>query len=213
MNKRAFILFVLALVSLTVWLASCTEDKIYDIVISDTVCPDSVFKQNSASEVFRDTVYVGMGAEVDSALARNGYSRSDISAAVLNGGYYTVTSFTEPDSLNTDWDITGAIYIQRTDVVPPEEVPLIRYTGASVRDAWGVNVVIPLDTAGVRIINEALADFLSPPYTALPQFRLRVQNGNCEPNPSVNNRIRFEWTACLDVQLIGSQTTSALDPF
>jgi hypothetical protein len=214
MKRSSFILFVLALVCLTIWLASCTEEKIFDIVIGDSVCPDSTFKQNSASEVFTDTVYVQAGAEVDSTLARNGYSRADIKSAVLNGGYVTVTDFVVPDHPGNDWLIGGAILIQRTDGAQPgPEDTLITYTEQSVADAWGVDVTVPLHDGGVAIINQALEDFLEPPYTTYPAFRLVVLNGDCDPNPSANDRIIFEWLACLQVQLVGTKSTDALDPF
>lgn len=214
MKRSSFIPFVLALACLTVWLASCTEDKKFDIVVGDVVCPDSTFEQDSASEVFTDTVYVQAGHEVDSTLARNGYSRADIKSAVLNGAYVTVTEFTVPDHPGNDWIISGAIMIQRTDLpgVQPEDT-LVKYSRQSVAEAHGVEVTVALHEDGVAIINQALQDFLEPPYDVYPAFRLVVLNGDCEPDPSAGDRVQFEWLACLQVQLVGTKSTETLDPF
>jgi hypothetical protein len=216
MKRRSFLPFVLALVCLTVWLASCTEEKKYDIVIGDAVCPEDPFEQDSATENFRDTVYVETSAAIDSTLQRNGYSRRDIKSAILNGGFYTVTDFTQPSGPNDDWVIGGAILIERLDdqdnVLDGPDT-LISYKEQSVLAAWGVDVVAPLHSDGVDLINDGLADYLEPPYTAQLRFRLIVVNGDCEPNPSAGNRIQFEWLACLNVQLVGTRTTDVFDPF
>jgi hypothetical protein len=210
MKKSYFIRFVISLVCLAVWLASCTEDKVYDIVIGDSLCPQDTFVQNSASEVFTDTVYVEMGTNVDDALAEYGYSRSSIKTAVLNGGFYTVTEFTPPVPYH-DWRITGSVMIQRIDVPGPEDT-LISYVGRSVEAALGIDVVTPLHEDGVGVINQALADFLDDP-TVYPSFRLVVLNGNCTPDPSEADRIKFKWLTCLQLQLIGTDSSDTLDPF
>ncbi len=209
MRKNTFIPFVIALVAiLGALLAGCEEDKIYDIVIGSDLCPDTVFTQNSASEIFTDTVYVEAGDDIDDALKENGFSRESIKAAILNGAYYSVTEWVPPDPPQTDWKISGTIMIQRTDV-PGLEDTLIVYTEASVKGALGVEVAANLAPGGVDIVNQALEDFLDG---ANPAFRLVVLNGDCDPNPSASNRIQFKWYACLQVQIVIEETTSVFDP-
>ena len=192
------------------WLAGCDEEKIYDIVIGSDVCPDSTFTQNSASEVFTDTVYVKVGDDLDDSLEKNGYSRSSIKSAILNGAYYKVTEWVPPAPPQTDWIISGAIMIMRTDLPGPQsEDTLIVYTEASVRAALGVKVTARLHADGVDVINQALEDFLDG---FNPSFRLVVLNGDCDPNPSLNNRIQFVWYACLQMQIVIEETTSVFDP-
>ena len=210
MRKNTFIPFVVVLVAIFgAWLAGCDEEKEYDFVIGDDLCPDTTFTQNSASEVFTDTVYVEVGTDIDDALKKNGYSRSSIKAAILNGAYYTVTEWVPPASPQTDWKISGAITIQRTDVLGPEDT-LIVYSEASVKGALGNDVAARLHQDGVDVVNQALEDFLDG---ANPEFRLVVLNGDCEPNPSLNNRIQFKWHACLQVQIILPAKTDVFDPF
>jgi hypothetical protein len=205
MTKRSFIVFILALVGLSVWLAGCTEEKVFDIVIGDGVCPEEDFEQDSESEVFTSTVTVAAGAEIDSTLARNGYSRSDISSVVLNGATYVVTMY-EGD---TDWEISGAILIQRTDVSPVLEDTLLSYSEASVPGSLHNPQTAAITAAGADIINQAFEDFLAG---ANPEFTFIVVNGDCEPNPEPENRIVFNWTACLQVQLIGTTTADIFEP-
>jgi hypothetical protein len=204
MKKQYFMVFILALVCLSAWLAGCTEEKFFDIVIGDEICPDSTFDQNSASEVFTDTVYVAAGAEVDSALARSGYSRSDIKSAILNGITYVVTEY----SGATNWIIGGEIHIQRMDVAGPEVV-LLAYDEASVPGTLNNPRVAVPTPEGADVVNQMLEDFLAG---ANPEFRLVVVNGDCSPNPSDVNRIVFKWTACLQVQLIGATSSDVFDP-
>ena len=211
MRKNTFIPFVIALVAiLGALLAGCEEDKIYDIVIGSDLCPDTVFTQNSASEIFTDTVYVEVGTDIDDALKKNGYSRESIKAAILNGAYYSVTEWVPPAPPQTDWKISGAIMIKRTDLGPlaPEDT-LVVYSEASVKGALGKEVAAKLAPGGVDIVNQALEDFLDG---ANPVFRLVVLNGDCDPNPSASNRIQFKWYACLQVQIVIEETTSVFDP-
>jgi hypothetical protein len=209
MRKNSFIPFVIALVAiLGAWLAGCDEEKKYDIVIGSDICPDTVFTQDSASEIFTDTVYVEAGEDIDDALKKNGYSRSSIKAAILNGAYYTVTEWVQPSPPQTDWKISGAITIQRTDVPGPEDT-LVVYDHASVKGALGNNVTAKLDPGGVDIVNQALEDFLDG---ADPAFRLVVLNGDCDPNPSLSNRIQFKWYACLQAQIVLEETSKVFDP-
>jgi hypothetical protein len=205
MRKRSFIVFILALVCLSAWLAGCTEEKTYDIVIGDSVCPEDEFEQNSASEVFTSTVTVSAGAEIDSVLAENGYTRSDLSSVVLNGATYEVTMYEGA----TDWVISGSILIQRTDVSPTLEDTLLSYSEASVPGSLHNPQVAAITAAGADIINQAFEDFLDG---ANPEFTFIVVNGDCEPNPTSENRIVFNWIACLQVQLIGTTTTEVFEP-
>jgi hypothetical protein len=209
MRKNTFIPFVIALVAiLGAWLAGCDEEKEYDIVIGDDLCPDTTFTQNSASEIFTDTVYVEAGEDIDDALKDNGFSRSSIKAAILNGAYYSATEWVPPTPPQTDWKISGAIMIQRTDVPGPEDT-IVVYTEASVKAALGKEVVARLADGGVAIVNDALEDFLDG---ANPAFRLVVLNGDCDPNPSANNRIQFKWYACLQVQIVLVEKSKVFDP-
>jgi len=203
MKKITVFSVVLALVSLvSLWITGCTEEKIIDIVLSASSC--APFEQDSESEVFTDTVLVDLGAEVDSALADAGYSRSIITGAVLNGATYQVTDF----SHTHDWTITGEVLVQRLDITSTEKTLLV-YAEQSLLGAMPNPVIAALTADGVALINQALDDFVDG---ANPVIRIVVVNGSVKEEVSSDDPIVFNWEACLDYQIVVEETVEVVDP-
>jgi hypothetical protein len=173
------------------------ETKVMEVVLTDNTCMP--FSTESEDEVFTDVEFVDYAAEIDSILVANELSREDLIAAHLVSATYTVTDFEQ----STDWTISGAISVERNDIVHGPET-LIVYTEQSVPD--GVGAVIPahLHPAGVAVIDSALYDYINNGRN--PVFVFRILNGDVDPNPSPEGTspgpIRFSWEGCIEIHVI-----------
>jgi hypothetical protein len=203
--KKISIVFALALVGLLTFGATgCLEKKVIEIVVTGETCAD--FFQDSASQSFTDTVVVDYAKEVEGALRDAELSRSDIVGAKFVSASYEVTSFTSPGH---DWVISGSIDVERKDIVSTSST-IITYTSQSVQKALHKKINATLVGAGVDVINQALSDFIDG---VDPVLEFTVDNGSVTPSPSDQDRIIFNWRACIVIHVIVEDSVELPDPF
>jgi len=68
-----------------------------------------------------------------------------------------------------------------------------------------------LTSAGVDLLNTAFSDYLDPQNPQNPVLVFSA-NGDVSPNPSQNNRIVFDWQACIRVNVVIEQTLEVPEP-
>lgn len=195
MSKVTVVFLLLFLIGAT----SCImETKVMEVVLTDETCVD--FEQYSEDEIFSDVEYVDYAAQIDTILWDNELSRADIISAHLVSASYRVTEFSQ----DTDWEITGAITVERADISHGPDT-IVVYTEQSIRDAHG-DALIPafLHAAGVAVIDSALYDYINNGRN--PIFVFRILNGDVDPNPSpigtTPGPIDFSWQACIEVHIV-----------
>lgn len=192
-NKQTTIVLALILCLSTLGSGCILQDIVTSIVLGNEAC--ATFMENETSASWNDPfLLTDYGDELDQALADAGYSRDDIQSAALMAGHYGVTSFSGPH----DWQMGGRITIRRVDT-GGTAATLIDYTDVSVQGVLGQKVAAPLNAAGVAIINQALADFLTG---ANPSLEFEVVNDTVTPDPTPQDPMIFEWMACITVQLV-----------
>jgi hypothetical protein len=195
---------ILLLVLIMVGGVSCVlEDKVIEIVVTGTTCVE--YEESEDSETFVTPAILDYGDEIQQILEDNDLDRSDIESAVVSGASYTVTDF----SHTHDWEISGEITVERTDVPVVPEV-LITYTNVSLEQSLGATVPAVLEPAGVAILDEALQDFLEG---ANPTLILTVVSGGVEPDPSGTDVLVFVWRACITIHVMMSDTYEVPDVF
>ena len=186
------------------------EDKVIQIVVTNEVCAE--FHQEEDSDNFNTPAVIDYAAEIDSILLANDYTRADIDTALLVNARVTVTNFPPPTptSNKNDWLFSGEITVARTDkaVGPVTIIPF--QTGVSVMALEGVEVTVPLDPAGVALINQALEDFLNGENPVLV-FTVVSTTDDITPDPTPDNMMIFDWKACIVGQIVLSDTVSVPD--
>ena len=155
MKKTGLLLFLFGLIQIS---GGCImEDRVVELVVSETTCVEFVEDQSSVSFVTPATVnYAAMLNEI---LDDNDISREDIVSARLVSASYGVTHV---DPAHDDWKITGSITIERVDKTDGPET-LWDYTSVAIADALGKTIPAVLNGDGVGVLNRAL--------DALAEFR------------------------------------------
>ncbi|MBD3368016.1 MAG: hypothetical protein GF405_07580 [Candidatus Eisenbacteria bacterium] len=190
--------------SLLVGATGCIlDEKVIELVFKNSTCMD--FEEYHETEVFTTPEVVDVADDIDDALADQNLSRDDLLDAKLIGGTYQVTDFQHTH----DWDISGTITVRRTDISDGPETIVI-YTSQSLEDAMPAPVTAQLDSAGVALFNRALDDYLN---WEDPILEFSVNNGDVEPNPSAQDPLEFDWTACLKMYIIVDETYEVPDVF
>ncbi|MFQ5512325.1 MAG: hypothetical protein ACE5EO_10815 [Candidatus Krumholzibacteriia bacterium] len=185
------------------------EDKVVQIVFSDETFVE--FHERHESETFTTPLVLDYAQEINDVLVEEDMDRSMIVNASLVSVSYGVTRFSHAH----DWEITGAIAIERTDPGGPGSIlgpaTIVNYDSVSVQGALGEKITADLDPAGVALLNGALQDFIDGQN---PILVFTVQNGNVDPNPSATDVLDFDWKAWLSIQVIVEETLEDVpDPF
>ena len=68
-----------------------------------------------------------------------------------------------------------------------------------------------LDAAGVELLNQALEDYIAG--TADPVLEFAVENGDVDPNPSVQDMLVFDWRGCVAIHIVAGVSLEVPDPF
>lgn len=204
MKKTVIFTFVLALVSVaSLWIAGCTEEKIIEIALNTEYPAD--FDQGPSADVeFENVDTVDIAGEVEAALAETEYSRADIADAYFNGASYGVIQFSHPH----DWEIGGAVFVQRLDL-GGSEVEILSYPPVSVQGSLGSKTAALLAPAGVDVINQALNDFVAG---ANPVLRFVTRNESVTPAPGPSDRIEFTWRVWVQYQIVVVESADIFDP-
>ena len=195
MRKSLITVLALLLCLSTLGSGCILQDVIANLIVTHEACAEYAQREDSAS--WNDPfILTGYGDQMDDALEKNGYSRSDITDAKLTAAHYGVTMF---DVTGHDWIIAGSIIVTRNDGPNAGATgTLIDYTGVSVAQALGQKIPASLNAAGVAIINQALVDFLAG---ANPTLTFNDSNSSVTPVPSPNDSLIFDWKAWITVQL------------
>jgi hypothetical protein len=180
------------------------DEKIVQLVLTNETYADFAVFDSSDSWTHAYTL-TGYGDDLDQALADAGYERTDIKSATVMAGHYGVTQF----SHSHDWDVSGAIRVERTDVAAGPAT-IIDYSSVSVQGALGQKIAASLNAAGVTLINDALADFING---ADPVLVFTIVNGDVSPDPTQSDKIDFDWRAWITIQLQLETNVEVPDPF
>jgi len=184
--------------------SSCImEDRLVEFVVTEETC--APFDIESQSTDFSEMAVIWLSDDLNEALDDNDAAREDIVTARIVSLSYGVTQF----SHTHDWDITGAVTVERQDVTDGPDT-LLNYTDQSVQDALGVRIPADLNESGVSIVNRALDDFIAG---GNPVLIFRVLNGNVEPPPSGSDHIVFQWEPCLVTHIVVKKDVEVPDPF
>ncbi len=195
---------ILVLLSMVLLSSGClTKEKHVDLVLSSRLCVD--FDEDHDSESYQSQQYVNFYESLDDILSENGISNVDVRSAAIVSGSYTVTDF---DEKHHDWAITGSVSVKRADISDGPAV-LIKYGDVSLKGSLGTTIQAPLETAGVELLNRALADYVAG---GSPQLAFIIESGDVEPDPSAADRIIFGWRACLSMQIICNTEVEVIDP-
>lgn len=182
------------------------DDKVLDVVLSNEIWAE--FFENHTSESWTSNQIVDYAAEVGKILLENGYARSDINEAKVASAHYGVTSFVGAH----DWTINGMVEVRRIDGGNGPWTTVIDYSSVSVAGALNAKIPAALNAAGVTLLNQALADFITGSDPIL-EFQVN-NNGDVIPDPTPTDPIVFNWKAWLLIQVVIEETIENVpDPF
>jgi hypothetical protein len=179
------------------------EDRVIEIVVSETTCVD--FPEYHTSETFVTPTTVDYAEQISQILEDNDVSREDLVSARLVSASYGVDSF----PAHADWAITGAVTVQREDVSDGPDT-LYAYTTLSVADALGKTLPAVLNAAGVGVLNRALADFIAGEN---PVLTFEVINSGVAPAPSAGDPLVFQWHGCIVIDIVAETEAEVPEPF
>jgi len=184
--------------------SSCImEDRLVEFVVTEETC--APFDIDSPLVNFEETAVVFLADDLNEVLGDNDAAREDIVTARIVSLSYSVTQF----SHTHDWDITGAVTVERQDVADGPDT-LLNYTDQSVEGALGVRIPASLNEDGVALVNRALDAFLAG---GNPVLVFKVVNGGANPPPSVSDHIVFQWEPCLVTHIVVKKDIEVPDPF
>jgi hypothetical protein len=184
--------------------SSCImEDRTVEFVVTEETC--APFDIDSQSASFSEAAQVWLSDNLNQVLDDNDASREDIVTARVVSLSYSVTQFSQAH----DWDITGAVTVERGDVTDGPAT-LLNYTDQSVQDALGVRIPASLNEDGVSVVNRALDDFIAG---GNPILVFKVNNGGVNPVPSASDHIVFQWQPCLVTHIVVKKDIEVPDPF
>ena len=198
--KKVFLTLALMIpLVIALGLGGCLlEDRDVQIVLNEDFC--SSFPEDHASETWTSNKTIELGEDLDQLLADNDISLDQIDSIFVSGGNYDVIEYTVIDH---DWLINGTITIERTDVSGSGPVTLVTGSAKSIETEYASGPqTVPLEPAAVAMINQALYDYLNTGAT--PEFEISVVMGEVSPSPSTEDRIIFEWQACILVQVLST---------
>ncbi len=143
MNRTMKLITVSALAALVAIGTGCIiEDTGVEIVLKDTYC--MTFEESHQSATFVTPKTIDLAEKLDEALADNDLEREDVVRGAMIVATYEVT-----DPPSHDWTLTGAITVERTDIVDGPET-VIDYASQSLMDAYGAPVFADLNEDGVE---------------------------------------------------------------
>lgn len=201
-NRTAAAVFALPILAILV--GGCImEDRVVEIVLNDSTCAE--WSENHISVSYTTEAVIDYADELERILEDEDLSREDIGSAHLVRMSYGVTEF----SHTHDWTVSGSVTVRRADISDGPET-LFDYASLSIEGALGEDLPLALESGGVGVINRALADFIAG---GSPVLVFRVENSGVSPAPSVADPIRFDWRACVYIQVITPIDVEVPDPF
>jgi hypothetical protein len=189
MNMKRLLVAVCAL---PLALAGCFEDKELDLVVTGETYTD--FSQDETSESWGVSAILDVGEQIRDILEENGYTDESVMSARITSVHYGVTSFIQAH----DWMITGEIKV----AYDGSTATILTYSSQSVQEALGEKISVPLESAGVDLVNRALDDFVNGEN---PVITFIIENDTTTPEPVDGDPMTFDWRSWLAIQLILTQ--------
>jgi len=200
MNKAMLNLLVLSAITALALMSGC----IYDPSSGTVIVTEKVVVQ---FEEYREIPTIGSAVVAEDfkerimdALDRENATIEDVVSISMVSGAYKVT---KPSKAGHDWVITGTVTMKRQDdpMGPVTDGPanFIDMFNQSLDMAKGKPVVASLNSAGVDVVNRALADIL---LGGDPRLIITMESSSITPPPSPSDPLVFKWLAEVTFQAV-----------
>jgi len=200
MNKAMLNLLVLSAITALALMSGC----IYDPSSGTVIVTEKVVVQ---FEEYREIPTIGSAVVAEDfkerimdALDRENATIEDVVSISMVSGAYKVT---KPSKAGHDWVITGTVTMKRQDdpMGPVTDGPanFIDMFNQSLDMAKGKPVVASLNSAGVDVVNRALADIL---LGGDPRRIITMESSSITPPPSPSDPLVFKWLAEVTFQAV-----------
>jgi len=200
MNKAMLNLLVLSAITALALMSGC----IYDPSSGTVIVTEKVVVQ---FEEYREIPTIGSAVVAEDfkerimdALDRENATIEDVVSISMVSGAYKVT---KPSKAGHDWVITGTVTMKRQDdpmgSVTDGPANFIDMFKQSLDMAKGKPVVASLNSAGVDVVNRALADIL---LGGDPRLIITMESSSIVPPPSPSDPLVFKWLAEVTFQAV-----------
>jgi hypothetical protein len=202
MKTFSVMILALLLAGLSLVGSGCfLEDKVIELVVTGETCAD--FQEDEDSASWNTPRTLDYAEQIQSILDDNGLHRSDIEEAKVTSATYTITQYSDVD----EWTISGAITVKREYTGEPAVI--VTYTDQDVNTGVvDIQYVADLESDGVDILNQALTDFING---VNPIITFEVVNDTVVPAPTPENRLVFNWEACIKLHIVVSEEVELPD--
>jgi hypothetical protein len=182
---------------------------VYDEMQTEVVATEKVVVQ---FDEYRESPDIGSAVVVDDFKKRlmgklddYGVELEDVISITMVSGEYKVTK----PSRSHDWTVTGEVTIKRQDDPsgPVTEGPeiFVNLTNQSLDAAGGMPVPADLNSAGVGVVNNALADLK---MGGDPRLIVTMESDDITPAPSMADPLSFKWQARIVFQIVIDMSVS-----
>ena len=191
MRRKLTVAVALLLVGLALSGSDCIlEEKVIELVVLGETCVD--FDESHVTDNWTTPETHDIADELDDILADNGIDKNQIISAEVISVTYEVTELPEDAP---DWRLWGAITVEYLGDLET----FVNYSDERLSDLDGVAKYADLNEDGIDVIHNAIDSYL---LDGSPVVTFRVENGDVDPNPSVEVPIVFSWKACLKIYVI-----------
>ncbi|MBP2681882.1 MAG: hypothetical protein H6Q78_1745 [Candidatus Krumholzibacteriota bacterium] len=200
MKKSVFTVLALSVLGILVLASGC----VYDSLSSQVVVTEKV---NVQFKEYRESPSIGSVVVIDTfkerlmdALEENHADLEDIETITMVAGEYKVAA---PSKAAHDWTVSGVVTMRRQDdpmgPVTAGPATFVNMTSQSLWAAKGKPVPAALNSAGVAIVNTALADLKNG---GDPRLIVEMVSDNIVPAPSPSDPLEFSWLAQVTFQVV-----------
>jgi len=200
MKKSVFTVLALSVLGILVLASGC----VYDSLSSQVVVTEKV---NVQFKEYRESPSIGSVVVIDTfkerlmdALEENHADLEDIETITMVAGEYKVAA---PSKAAHDWTVSGVVTMWRQDdpmgPVTAGPATFVNMTSQSLWAAKGKPVPAALNSAGVAIVNTALADLKNG---GDPRLIVEMVSDNIVPAPSPSDPLEFSWLAQVTFQVV-----------
>jgi hypothetical protein len=203
MKKALLLLGALIVVSFFACGNGCIlHTRELEIVVTDRAC--IMFNEFHTSENYTTPGAENLFEDLDELLADHGLARSDVIEAGLISATYQVLTLEG----STDWTVQGTMRVSYDDA----EAVIVNPTSQSLMGAMAAPVPADLNSDGVDLINEAIADYLAG-LNPVVEFWVEYGTGDVDPAPTAGNPLEFTWEGCLKLYIDFIEELDVYDMF
>lgn len=184
--------------------SGCVLDEPTDIVLTKKFCVN--FDELQTGPTLRSEVVCSKYNEaIQRYLEEEGIRPEDVVSVGLVSGTYQVSRVghrrgTKPH----DWAIDGYVEIHRQDdpsgPIDAGPATFVNFTEQSLYDARSKPTPADLNGEGVKILDQALWDFVVEGKD--PRIILTLVNSEVTPEPTDKDPLDFMWRACVTIQFV-----------